>query len=132
MIYKYAIQLRVKAQLVQLSEHGIRNQLTSQHQRCHAVASNGMIFVKSVGSVYLLHSCCCLFPGEVRPPSNHGGSAYNGDSQVLYWADASSEIAFVIPTQCCEHDVSPQFDSSSESTHVSGQGNISVFNLLLW
>lgn len=60
--------------------------------------------------------------GEVRPPSNHGGSAYNGDLQVLYWADASSEIAFVVPTQCYEHDISPQFDSSSESSHVSGQG----------
>ncbi|XP_033610459.1 ral GTPase-activating protein subunit beta isoform X8 [Cryptotermes secundus] len=59
---------------------------------------------------------------QARAPSNHGGSAYNGDSQVLYWADASSEIAFVVPTQCSEHDVSPQFDSSSESTNVSGQG----------
>lgn len=28
----------------------------------------------------------------------HGGSLYNGDSQVLYWADVSAEIAFVVPT----------------------------------
>lgn len=28
----------------------------------------------------------------------HGGCLYNGKSQVLYWADASSEIAFVVPT----------------------------------
>lgn len=28
----------------------------------------------------------------------HGGCLYNGDSQVLYWADVSSEIAFVVPT----------------------------------
>ncbi|GFG30495.1 hypothetical protein Cfor_08118 [Coptotermes formosanus] len=59
---------------------------------------------------------------EDAAPSNHGGSLYNGDSQVLYWADASSEIAFVVPTRCHELDVSPQFDSSSESAHVSGQG----------
>uniref|UniRef100_A0A1B6CX62 Rap-GAP domain-containing protein n=1 Tax=Clastoptera arizonana TaxID=38151 RepID=A0A1B6CX62_9HEMI len=30
--------------------------------------------------------------------NHHGGSLYNGDSQVLYWADVSSEIAFVVPT----------------------------------
>ena len=24
---------------------------------------------------------------------------YDGESQVLYWADASSEIAFVVPSQ---------------------------------
>lgn len=30
--------------------------------------------------------------------TDHGGSLYNGDSQVLYWADVSSEIAFVVPT----------------------------------
>ncbi|XP_021916328.1 ral GTPase-activating protein subunit beta isoform X3 [Zootermopsis nevadensis] len=59
---------------------------------------------------------------ENATPRNHGGSLYNGDSQVLYWADASSEIAFVVPTRCHEHDASPQFDTSSESTHLSGQG----------
>lgn len=84
--------------------------------------------MKASASVYLLHSCWYLFPEQARAPSKHGGSAYNGDSQVLYWADASSEIAFVVPTRCCEHDASPQFDSSSESAHVSGQGNISVSN----
>ncbi|XP_032672043.1 ral GTPase-activating protein subunit beta isoform X1 [Odontomachus brunneus] len=31
--------------------------------------------------------------------SNHGGALYNGDTHVLYWADVSSEIAFVVPTQ---------------------------------
>lgn len=87
-----------------------------------------MVFVKAAVSVYLLLSSWYLFPEQARAPSNHGGSAYNGDSQVLYWADASSEVAFVVPTRCCEHDISPQFDSSSESTNVSGQGNISVSN----
>jgi hypothetical protein len=61
--------------------------------------------------------------------SNHGGSLYNGDSQVLYWADASSEIAFVVPTRFHELDVSPQFYSSGEPSHVSGQGNIYIFTL---
>lgn len=30
--------------------------------------------------------------------TDHGGSLYNGDTQALYWADVSSEIAFVVPT----------------------------------
>ncbi|RZF35527.1 hypothetical protein LSTR_LSTR010218 [Laodelphax striatellus] len=30
--------------------------------------------------------------------SQHGGSIYNGNSHVIYWADVSSEIAFVVPT----------------------------------
>jgi hypothetical protein len=66
---------------------------------------------------------------EDPAPSNHGGSLYNGDSQVLYWADASSEIAFVVPTRFHELDVSPQFDSSCESAHLSGQGNIYILTL---
>ncbi|XP_069691801.1 ral GTPase-activating protein subunit beta isoform X2 [Periplaneta americana] len=60
---------------------------------------------------------------EATLPNNHGGSLYNGDTRVLYWADASSEIAFVVPTRCHEMDASPQFDSSSEtSAHAPGQG----------
>ena len=31
-------------------------------------------------------------------PSDHGGGAFNGDHFVLYWADASAELAFVVPT----------------------------------
>ena len=30
--------------------------------------------------------------------TDHGGSLYNGDTQIIYWADVSSEIAFVVPT----------------------------------
>ncbi|CAL7934379.1 unnamed protein product [Xylocopa violacea] len=31
--------------------------------------------------------------------SDHGGALYNGDTHVLYWADVSSEVAFIVPTQ---------------------------------
>lgn len=31
--------------------------------------------------------------------SDHGGSLYNGSTHLLYWADVSSEIAFIVPTQ---------------------------------
>ncbi|XP_050058118.1 ral GTPase-activating protein subunit beta isoform X4 [Aphis gossypii] len=30
--------------------------------------------------------------------TSHGGSLYNGETHVIYWADVSSEIAFVVPT----------------------------------
>ncbi|XP_015122062.1 ral GTPase-activating protein subunit beta isoform X3 [Diachasma alloeum] len=30
--------------------------------------------------------------------SENGGSLYSGDTHVLYWADVSSEIAFIVPT----------------------------------
>lgn len=30
--------------------------------------------------------------------TTHGGSLYNGESHIIYWADVSSEIAFVVPT----------------------------------
>lgn len=31
-------------------------------------------------------------------PADHGGGAFNGDHFALYWADASAELAFVVPT----------------------------------
>lgn len=30
---------------------------------------------------------------------NHGGCLYNGQRQVLYWSDATSELAFVVPSK---------------------------------
>ena len=35
---------------------------------------------------------------EMNYNNDHGGSAFNGNSRVLYWADAFSEIAFVVPS----------------------------------
>ncbi|XP_062588576.1 ral GTPase-activating protein subunit beta-like [Saccostrea cucullata] len=32
------------------------------------------------------------------PPVGTGGSIYDGQQQVLYWADVSSEVAFVVPS----------------------------------
>lgn len=37
--------------------------------------------------------------------SSHGGSLFNGDTHVIYWADVSSEIAFVVPTYFKEHEI---------------------------
>lgn len=37
-----------------------------------------------------------MLPEDLQP--GHGGSLFNGDSHVLYWADVSAEIAFVVPT----------------------------------
>ncbi len=30
--------------------------------------------------------------------SDHGGSIFNGDHHILYWSDAESELAFMVPT----------------------------------
>ncbi len=39
----------------------------------------------------------CLSPDELYP-GDTGGSLYDGQKQVLYWADVSSEVAFVVPS----------------------------------
>jgi hypothetical protein len=31
-------------------------------------------------------------------PDGHGGAAFNGNHFVLYWADATAELAFVVPS----------------------------------
>ncbi|KAJ9585303.1 hypothetical protein L9F63_002888 [Diploptera punctata] len=51
--------------------------------------------------------------------SNHGGSLYNGEKNILYWADASSEIAFVVPTRLGEPI---QTAASLEVTQSHGPG----------
>nr|CAD7445571.1 unnamed protein product [Timema bartmani] len=52
--------------------------------------------------------------------SSHGGCLYNGESQVLYWADATSEIAFVVPSQREETEGLSSLVESSGS--FSGDG----------
>jgi hypothetical protein len=39
-------------------------------------------------------------PEMMKPPDqpNHGGAIFNGDHFALYWADASSEIVFLVPS----------------------------------
>ncbi|ROT79288.1 hypothetical protein C7M84_002010 [Penaeus vannamei] len=37
-------------------------------------------------------------PQEVMADLNHGGSCFSGRSHVLYWSDALSEVAFVVPS----------------------------------
>ncbi|XP_066599368.1 ral GTPase-activating protein subunit beta isoform X2 [Prorops nasuta] len=51
--------------------------------------------------------------------SDHGGALYNGDTHVLYWADASSEIAFVVPTQPLVMTASDSLDETSYSSDTS-------------
>ncbi|XP_067010015.2 ral GTPase-activating protein subunit beta [Anabrus simplex] len=61
--------------------------------------------------------------GDNSIPNDHGGCLYNGETQVLYWADASSEIAFIVPSQHFNTDGSPMFDSSGNYTgDMSGMG----------
>lgn len=45
--------------------------------------------------------------GAQPQSDNHGGSLYNGEKCILYWADVTSEVAFVVPTEryACEASV---------------------------
>jgi len=38
------------------------------------------------------------------------GSMYNDETHVIYWADVSSEIAFVVPTNFKEREKSQKFE----------------------
>ncbi|XP_030854723.1 ral GTPase-activating protein subunit beta isoform X2 [Strongylocentrotus purpuratus] len=52
--------------------------------------------------------------GNVKEELSHGGSLYSGKKQVLYFADFSSEIAFVVPT-----DDEPKVASNDDATQLS-------------
>ncbi|XP_012286236.1 ral GTPase-activating protein subunit beta isoform X2 [Orussus abietinus] len=69
---------------------------------------------------------CQQPPGShpVRFASDHGGSLYNGETHALYWADESSEIAFVVPTQPTGPLIS---DSMDDSTYGSDTGSGQVW-----
>ncbi|KAG8282598.1 hypothetical protein J6590_033302 [Homalodisca vitripennis] len=64
-------------------------------------------------------------PGEPATESlpSHGGSLFNGDSHVLYWADVSAEIAFVVPTSSRK---SKHFDEFHQQDSVLEDGDDSV------
>ncbi|XP_050435690.1 ral GTPase-activating protein subunit beta isoform X3 [Adelges cooleyi] len=54
----------------------------------------------------------------------HGGSLYSGKSHVIYWADVSSEIAFVVPVNKNEREQTQKCDATilkSESVMHSKQ-----------
>lgn len=51
--------------------------------------------------------------------SDHGGALYNGDTHVLYWADVSSEIAFVVPTQSNNMLGSDSLEETSFGSDIS-------------
>lgn len=50
-----------------------------------------------------------------QQPENHGGSLYNGEKCILYWADVTSEIAFVVPTEKSIHETSSVWGTSATS-----------------
>uniref|UniRef100_A0A8C7N101 Ral GTPase-activating protein subunit beta n=1 Tax=Oncorhynchus kisutch TaxID=8019 RepID=A0A8C7N101_ONCKI len=55
---------------------------------------------------------------EAAPPGDTGGSVFNGEKKVLYYADALTEIAFVVPS-LTDSDSSVHSDSTVEAdTHT--------------
>ena len=73
----------------------------------------------------------------MAPPvwNDHGGAMFNGDHHVLYWAEASSEFAFVVPSNRPEtafgmtsmsyggHDNQSLKASTTTATGPSGGGS---------
>ncbi|XP_014232121.1 ral GTPase-activating protein subunit beta isoform X1 [Trichogramma pretiosum] len=61
--------------------------------------------------------------------AEHGGARYNGQSQVLYWADVSSEVAFVVPTlsnSAASESLPPADGNYNESNNVWFERCVSV------
>lgn len=57
------------------------------------------------------------------PGGSGGGGAYDGDHHALYWADASAEIAFLVPTN--KPKTTPPTSLLPEGGPASGtEGNI--------
>lgn len=57
---------------------------------------------------------------------------FNGESKVLYWADVSSEIAFVVPTEWnlrSEVDGCCQSSGGADSTNVWSRASADVGNI---
>ncbi|XP_048505289.1 ral GTPase-activating protein subunit beta isoform X3 [Athalia rosae] len=52
--------------------------------------------------------------------SDHGGALYNGDTHILYWADVSSEVAFIVPTHSVGNMTSDSMDESNYNSDISG------------
>ncbi|XP_045551991.1 ral GTPase-activating protein subunit beta isoform X8 [Salmo salar] len=56
---------------------------------------------------------------EAATPEDTGGSVFNGEKKVLYYADALTEIAFVVPSLTDSEDSSVHSDSTVEAdTHT--------------
>ncbi|KAG0723198.1 Ral GTPase-activating protein subunit beta [Chionoecetes opilio] len=53
--------------------------------------------------------------------SNHGGSGFSGRTHALYWSDALSEMAFVVPAP----------SEGLLASHLSSSGNINTVGLVL-
>ena len=76
-------------------------------------------------------------PREATQCNDHGGALFNGDNHVIYWADALSELAFVVPSRRrsrsplrrSDDDAIPK--KSSCSSAQGSCGNMSATSLTL-
>ena len=54
------------------------------------------------------------------PWPNHGGGVFNGDHHALYWADATAEIAFVVPTNKPKRKGGQQQQQQQQQQDIEG------------
>ncbi|XP_069947395.1 ral GTPase-activating protein subunit beta isoform X3 [Cherax quadricarinatus] len=62
-------------------------------------------------------------PTDGAVDGNHGGSGFSGRSHVLYWSDALSEIAFVVPA--------PTLGNQSSGTQPPSTSNVNMVGFVL-
>ncbi|XP_076069482.1 ral GTPase-activating protein subunit beta isoform X2 [Oratosquilla oratoria] len=55
----------------------------------------------------------------IAPGPDHGGCLYSGRTHILYWADALSEMAFVVPSVVPSHPSPPNSTGSHDAPNVS-------------
>lgn len=82
-----------------------------------------------VGYLWLIKCWTESFIEEAATPEDTGGSVFNGEKQVLYYADALTEIAFVVPSLTENSgqyslpsiwtDIYRVYTSASKNTYIS-------------
>lgn len=67
----------------------------------------------------------------MTPPAwlEHGGGAFDGDHHVLYWADALSEMAFVVPSAAAAEKSDQQLQPCPSAKGAPSGKVFSVFCL---
>lgn len=53
---------------------------------------------------------------QAQTESNYNGILFDGETHVLYWADACSEIAFLVPSKMTKPESQSEHSSFSTSS----------------
>ena len=116
-----------------LQYHLIKNTVTSFQLSADSVHPHFLEFLSTLGwpiNVWRhpgwtghISTSWKVQPEMMKPPDqpNHGGAIFNGDHFALYWADATSEIVFLVPSpgpnsKRRSQDQAPSQDENDQSS----------------